>query len=89
MVRIVLNPLMKGELLRSRLSETLRTHLGPFKCMLGNEYLLKLADALFHTADGGDGPERVSVQRTEAVLPADLQQSHHSALLWRTADICH
>lgn len=62
------------------------THLAPFKCMLGNGYLFQLADALFHTADRGDGPERVSVQRTEAVLPADLQQSHHSTLLWRTAE---
>jgi hypothetical protein len=45
-------------------------------------YLLQLIDALLHTTYGGHRPQGVCVKVTEAVLPADLKQGHHSALLW-------
>lgn len=45
-------------------------------------YLLQLIDALLHATYGGDRPQGMCVEVAEAVLPADLKQCHHSALLW-------
>lgn len=46
-------------------------------------YLVQLVDALLHAADGGHSPQSVSVEISEAVLPADLKQGDHSSFLWR------
>lgn len=45
-------------------------------------YLVQLVDALFHAADGSHRSQSVSVEVSEAVLPADLEQSHHSTFLF-------
>lgn len=46
-------------------------------------HLLQLVDPLFHTADGGQRAERLGVQTSETVLPADLEESNNSTLLPR------
>lgn len=44
-------------------------------------YLVQLVDALLHAADGGHSSQSMSVEISEAVLPADLEQGHHSSFL--------
>jgi len=47
-------------------------------------YLVQLVDALFHAADGGHCSQSVSIEVSEAVLPADLKQGHHGAFLLKS-----
>lgn len=49
-------------------------------------YLVQLVDALLHAADGRHRPQSVSVELSEAVLPADLEQRHHRSFLHMETD---
>lgn len=50
-------------------------------------YLVQLVDALLHAADGRHRPQSVSVELSEAVLPADLEQRHHRSFLHTETEI--
>lgn len=51
-------------------------------CLCRREiHLVQLVDALLHAADGGHGSQSVSVEVSEAVLPADLKQGDHRSFL--------
>lgn len=52
-------------------------------------YLVQLVDALLHAADGGHSSQSVSIEISEAVLPADLKQGHHSSFLWTNTKSFH
>lgn len=45
-------------------------------------YLVQLVDALFYAADGSHRSQSVSVEVSKAILPADLEQGHHSTFLY-------